>query len=316
MSRVIHVGVDLMGADFDPLHLLESLCSAQLPEEIHLTLLGLPSVFEGRHSPSPRIAFLSTSQFISQDEAPIAALRKKNNSSISVGIQLIREEKLHALISAGNTGALMASAKMQLPMIGPIKRPALLALLPTRGQDLAVLDVGANATCTPEQLLQFALIGTAHQKARGIPLPRTGLLNIGTEVSKGTSLLKKTHQLLSSIPQHVMTFVGNVEPRDAFHGDLDLLITDGFTGNVFLKTAEGIARVILEQISSHPLHNRLHYAEYPGALLCGIDGLIMKCHGSALPSNIIHSILRAARLHEHHFIQQIKELLEKERHIR
>lgn len=316
MHGVIHVGVDLMGADFDPLHLLDSLCAAQLPEEVHLTLLGLPALFAGKHSPSPHIAFFPTPQFISQDEAPIAALRKKNNSSIAVGIRLIQEKKLHAFISAGNTGALMASAKMQLPMIDPIKRPALLALLPTRQQELAVLDVGANAICTPEQLLQFALIGTAHQKARGIPLPRAGLLNIGTEAGKGTPLLQKAHQLLSSIPQDVMTFVGNVEPRDAFQGNLDLLITDGFTGNVFLKTAEGIARVILEQISSHPLHSRLHYAEYPGALLCGIDGLIIKCHGSALPSNIIHSVLRAERLHEHRFIQQIKELLEKERLMR
>jgi glycerol-3-phosphate acyltransferase PlsX len=169
-------------------------------------------------------------------------------------------------------------------------------------------------------------MGIAYQRSRGIKKPKIGLLNIGSEAKKGTPELQQTYnQLLieAKRPSAPFYFVGNIEGRDVFHGQLDVLVTDGFTGNVFLKTAEGIAAVILEELESATLEgcssslkntlgelrHRLHYAEYPGAILCGIDGIVIKCHGDASAQSIVRSITTASRLIEHSFLEQVREAL-------
>jgi glycerol-3-phosphate acyltransferase PlsX len=163
-------------------------------------------------------------------------------------------------------------------------------------------------------------MGIAYQKTRGIEQPTVGLLNIGSEKKKGTPELRKAYECLQ---QHSPVFKGNVEGRDVFHGDIDVLVTDGFSGNIFLKTAEGLAEFILDDLQKagafegsfelkkiiSTLWRRLQYDEYPGAILCGVDGIVMKCHGRSSPSSLIHSIKGALRLHHHHFLEAIKQEL-------
>ncbi|MCB1080764.1 MAG: phosphate acyltransferase, partial [Chlamydiia bacterium] len=231
-----------------------------------------------------------------------------------LGMRLLKEKKIDALVSTGNTGALIASAKMHLPMLKGISRAALITLLPTKKRPIAVIDVGANIHCTPEHLVQFAQMGVAYQKSRGIQNPTVGLLNIGTEEKKGRAELRETYQLLQKTP----SFVGNVEGKEVFSGAINVLVTDGFTGNVFLKTAEGISSFILDTMHqnqsilpfSKPLLKRLekelYSAEYPGAILCGMDGIIMKCHGDASPEALKQGVIGALSLIQGSFLDKIK----------
>ncbi len=233
---------------------------------------------------------------------------------------MLQAKRLHAFISAGNTGALMCAAKLLLPMLPGIDRPALLTLLPTRRNEIAVLDIGANTSCKTHHLIEFALIGAAFQKIRGVSNPKVGLLNIGSEAKKGTPQLREAYAQLEKMTPFQLDFAGNIEARDVFQGKIDVLVTDGFTGNIFLKTAEGIAGVVLDQLeetaqeecSPHlkgvlaEMRQRLHYAEYPGAILCGIDGIVMKCHGNALAQSLINTTISSIRLIEHRFIDKAK----------
>lgn len=325
-----HIGIDLMGSDLSPSQLLQSILSfsKELESPVRLTLFGTSDLFENVRPPAEHIIFHSVQEVIAMDDPPLSAIRRKKNSSICLGIRMLKQRHLDAFISAGNTGALMACAKIELPELPGIERPALMTLLPTRLSELAVLDVGANTSYKAHHLVQFASIGVAYQISRGITLPKVGLLNIGSEAKKGTPELQLAYdQLLAASrePGASFTFSGNIEGRDVFHGDIDVLVTDGFTGNVFLKTAEGIAGVILEGLedasiedcSSHlkgilgAMRQRLHYAEYPGAILCGIDGIVIKCHGNSSPQSLIQSITTASRLIQHAFLQKVKEQLKK-----
>ena len=260
------------------------------------------------------------------EDAPLTAIRRKRNSSLCTGIRMLKEGHLQAFISAGNTGALIGFAKLELPPLPKVERPALLTLLPTRLNEIAVLDVGANTSYKANHLIQFAAMGVAYQKSRGVNIPKVGLLNIGSEAKKGTPELQLVYnQLLASSRENPTSFcfAGNIEGRDVFHGEIDVLVTDGFTGNVFLKTAEGIASVILESLESSPLEDcsphikgilaelrqRLHYTEYPGALLCGVEGIVIKCHGNASTQSVLRSITTAERLIEHSFLEKVKEEL-------
>lgn len=205
-----------------------------------------------------------------------------------------------------------------------------MTLIPTKLEPVAVLDVGANVNVKAENLLQFAQMGIAYQKTRGIKHPTVGLLNIGEEKQKGTPELRKAYEILETLnrdaPFDAPIFIGNIEGRNVFHGNIDVLITDGFTGNVFLKTAEGIAGFILDQLEKvklaeifpqlknmiNPLRHRLHYAEYPGAILCGVEGIVIKCHGESTPEAFINSIKGASHLVRHFFLEKIKSELKKQ----
>lgn len=325
-----HIGIDLPGSDIPPQELFEAILSfaEELTPSTHLTLFGPRSLFKGKRPPVDRVLFHPVREVITMDDPPLTAIRKKRESSLCTGIRMLKEGHLQAFISAGNTGALIACAKIELPELSNVERPALMTLLPTRKNEIAVLDVGANTTCKSHHLIQFAAMGIACQKSRGIQKPRVGLLNIGSEAKKGTPELQLAWERLwaaGTKKNSSFTFSGNIEGRDAFHGDIDVLVTDGFTGNVFLKTAEGIAAVILEQLESSPLEecsphmkgilsemrHRLNYAEYPGAVLCGIDGIVIKCHGSAGPQSFTRSITTASRLIHHSFLEKVTKELEK-----
>ena len=263
------------------------------------------------------------------EDSPLSAIRRKRDSSLCTGIRMLKEGLLQAFISAGNTGALMACAKIELSMLPDVERPALMTLLPTQRGEIAVLDVGANISYTAEHLIQFASMGVAYQKSRGVQLPKVGLLNIGSEAKKGTPELRQAYDqllLLSQKKNSSFLFSGNIEGRDVFHGEIDVLVTDGFTGNVFLKTAEGMAAVILEELQSplireypqQPMEGvlskmraKLDYAKYPGAILCGVEGIILKCHGNSKAQSLTHTIATASRLVKHAFMASLKKELQK-----
>ena len=289
-----------MGGDNAPEALLQVLERLAFPAK--LVLIGTPKY------KTTALEYVVAPTFIEMDESPLPALRKKRDASLCIGLRMLKEGKLDAFVSSGNTGALVSSAKMILGMRPGILRPALLAQLPTKKGPLAVLDVGANVQVKAAHLTQFSLLGAAFCRAHGIARPTVGLLNIGSEAMKGTSELRLAYKAISK--QSDIHFAGNIEGKSVFEGDVDVLITDGFTGNVFLKTAEGIASLILDRFGAllppdeykklHPriqdLQRRLHYAEYPGAVLAGVSGIVIKCHGYSTPQAIVNALLGAIDL--------------------
>lgn len=325
------IGIDLLGCDTPGEKLLKALVDLPI-EGSHppkFTVFATEDVFSKVKAPSDFNCHVVT-EVIAMEDDPLVAVRRKKDSSILVGMKQLKHFKLDAFISAGNTGALLASATLSLPLLPGIDRPALMTLMPTKLEPVAVLDVGASVNAKAENLLQFAQMGIAYQKTRGIKHPTVGLLNIGEERQKGTPELRKAYEILETLnrdaPFDSPVFIGNIEGRNVFHGKLDVLITDGFTGNVFLKTGEGIAGFILDQLQNlklietvpqlknmmAPLRHRLNYAEYPGAILCGIEGIIIKCHGESTPEAFINSIRGASHLVKNFFLEKLKAELKKQ----
>lgn len=326
MATAPRIGIDLLGSDTPPEKLFHAVieCFSKIDHPVEFTIFGTKNLFHNQQLPAG-ITCIPVSEFISMEESPLIAVRRKKNSSLCVGVEMLKNHTIDAFITAGNTGALLACCKLELHMLPGIDRPALMTLIPTKKEPIAVLDVGANVSVKAEHLVQFASMGIAYQKTRGIQNPTLGLLNIGSEKKKGTPELRKAYEHLQQ--QYSPNFKGNVEGRDVFHGELDVLVTDGFSGNIFLKTAEGLAEFILDDLQKagafegsselkkiiSALWRRLQYDEYPGAILCGVDGIVMKCHGRSSPSSLAHSIIGAIRLHHHHFLEKIKEELVKEK---
>ena len=267
------------------------------------------------------ISFHTVAETIAMSDHPLGAIRRKKNSSLVVAMRMLKKKQLDAFISCGNTGALVASAALSLPMLPGIKRPALLARLPTMRDPVAVLDVGGNVSCKAENLRQFAFLGAAYQAALfSVSQPRVGLLNIGSESKKGTEEVRQAYELLKADPhaRRAMHFVGNVEGRDIFKGVVDVLVTDGFTGNVLLKTAEGVASFIFEKLeltlkaatAFKEVCSELNYNEHPGAAICGVEGTVIKVHGSAAPKTFYNSILAAAESLQKEQIPRLKAKLQ------
>jgi len=315
----LKIGVDLMGNDNSPEALLTALRRLKLPEEIDLILFGSP-----QYKASNDNHYISTDEFITMDEAPLQALRRKKKASMCEGLYWLKAKKLDAFISAGNTGALVSGAKLILGTLKGILRPALLARIPTKKLPVTVLDVGANVQVKSTHLIQFAKMGAAYSKIQGIKHPRVGLLNIGSEPIKGTSELQLAYQALQKPqPHQEFQFAGNIEGKSVFDGDVDVLVTDGFTGNIFLKTAEGIASLILDRFGAllppgeykrlHPqikdLASTLHYAQHPGAIVAGVRGIVIKCHGYSTPQAFEQAILGAIDLVQGNFSQIIERQL-------
>lgn len=314
-KQTLQIGIDLMGSDTDPALLLDAVCTlfSTLKNEASFTLFATEETLSTLSYP-PAFHTCFADEVVAMDEDPLLALRRKKNSTIALGMMALKNKEIDAFISAGNTGALFATAHMLLPLLPSIDRPALLTLLPTKKKEMAVLDVGANVSCKADHLVQFALMGIAYQKCRGYEHPTVGLLNIGTEAQKGTPELREAYQKLQSLNTHHKVFLGNVEARDVFNGEIDVLVTDGFTGNIFLKTTEGIGAFLLDLLKEKKellanLRHPLDYAEYPGALLCGVDGIVIKCHGSASPQSLTSSIKAALPLLQHNFLDKLKKEL-------
>lgn len=276
----------------------------------------------------PRIELLHADDVVAMDDPPAVALRTKRQSSMRVAMEAVKEGRAHAAVSAGNTGALMAIARYVLKTIDGIDRPAIATALPNRtGGVTTMLDLGANVDCTAEHLLQFALMGSAlvsviHGKDR----PTIGLLNVGEEVIKGNDTVKLAGELLRT--SH-LNFYGNVEGDDIFKGTTDVVVCDGFVGNVSLKTSEGLAQMlrafikeeftrnlftkIMAMIASPVLKRfsaRVDHRRYNGASLLGLRGIVIKSHGSADALAFEHALARAADAASHGLNEKIAQVLE------
>jgi phosphate acyltransferase len=271
-----------------------------------------------------KVEFFPVSDVITMSDEPLAAIRHKKGSSLSTGIRLLKKHQIDALVSAGNTGALIAGLSLSIPRLPNIHRPALLAMLPTESTRTAVIDVGGSVACKAHHLVQFARMGAAVQRCRGIIKPRIGLLNIGVESKKGTAELRTAYQILQQEALSTeVHFEGNIEAREAMLGAVDVLVTDGFTGNVLIKTIEGTSAFILNSILSKckllpadQLTNTLQqlffhfdHDEYPGAIVCGIEGVAIKCHGNSSPKAFFNAIKEAVLLVQTQLVSRIKEQL-------
>jgi phosphate acyltransferase len=324
----LQIGVDLTGGDTTPHLLFEAVLQAADAIQSHsvgLVAFATPSLIDeinGRPDWNERLAraavdvqFHPVGEVIAMKDDPMLSIRRKKGSALVVGMNLLESGGLHAFVSSGNTGALITSAVLTLPSLPGIHRPALLAMLPTAKSPVAVIDVGGHVSCKADNLVQFAYMGAAYQRCfHQIALPRVGLLNIGVESKKGTTEVREAyHRLQQYSKEHTINFIGNVEGREVFQGGVDVLVTDGFTGNVFLKTSEGISSLIIDHLKGSidkealPGFQRLFsYDEYPGAVLCGVEGVVIKCHGLTSTKGMLNAILGAFNLVQNQFVNVLK----------
>ncbi|MDE2047207.1 MAG: phosphate acyltransferase PlsX [Betaproteobacteria bacterium] len=333
------LAVDCMGGDFGP-EVTVPACKAFLDHHpaAALVLVGLPDVMQpllARHglAQHDRVRVVACSEVVTMDDPVEVALRRKKDSSLRVALNQVKDGAAHACVSAGNTGALMAVARYVLKTLPGIDRPAIATWLPNqKGQGTLMLDLGANVDCTAEHLLQFALMGTAlEEAAEGKSNPTVGLLNIGEEVIKGNDTIKQAGELLRQV--HAaggLNFHGNVEGDDIFKGTTDVVVCDGFVGNVALKTSEGLAQMIgsflkeeftrgllsksLALIASPVLlafKKRVDHRRYNGAALIGLKGLVVKSHGGADAYAFEQALHRAYEAASHGVVERIERIIER-----
>lgn len=308
------LAIDAMGGDNAPKEIvLGAMKAVEAFSDIHITLFGDEKKINEHLKDHDRIIIVHTDEVILGTDEPVRAVRRKKNASMVLAAQAVADGKADACISAGNTGALMAAGLFVVGRIEGIERPALTPTLPTiGGEGFLLLDVGANADAKPEHLLQYAIMGSIYtEKVRGIANPRVGLLNIGTEEKKGNDLTKHAFSLLKTAN---LNFIGNVEARDLLEGVADVVVTDGFTGNMVLKTIEGTALSVFKMVKSaltsslknklaaavlkpelYKLKNKMDYSEYGGAGLFGLKAPVIKAHGSS-DAQALFSAIRQARI--------------------
>ena len=332
---MITVAVDVMGGDFGPVvTLAASWAFLENQPEAALLLVGQLATMQAdphhaRLNAHPRCQFVDASEVVAMDDPIEIALRRKKNSSMRVAINQVKEGKAQVAVSAGNTGALMAIARYVLKTMDGIDRPAIATQLPNvKGSATTVLDLGANVDCTADHLLQFAVMGSALVAAiSSNSSPSVGLLNIGEEAMKGSEVIKKAAELLrSAAASGDLNFYGNVEGNDIFKGTTDIVVCDGFVGNVALKTSEGLASMIssfmrvefsrnmftkFAAVVAHPVltafKKRMDHRRYNGAALLGLRGLVFKSHGSADVFAFERALSRAHEAACNHLLERVRE---------
>lgn len=297
--RVVTVVVDAQGGDHAPSEILSGVALALAADpDLNIIITGAADIVGPFAAAHDRVEGFPTTEVIEMDEHPANAVRSKKDSSIVVGCRLVKEGRADAFFSAGSTGAAMAAATIVMGRIKGVARPAIATVMPTAGPPVVMLDVGANADCKPEHLLQFAHMGAAYAAVvLEVPKPRIALLNIGEEPAKGSVLAQESHALMA---ENVPGFVGNIEGRDVLAGVCDVIVTDGFTGNVALKLLEGTSKILLGQVKDAMtssaintmaaavlkpalgrLKDRLDPDAYGGAPLLGVSGVCIIGHGSS-----------------------------------
>ena len=324
---MIKLAVDCMGGDHGPIVTLVA-CRQFLEKHLdaELLMVGLPAALAGFSH--PRANIVAASQVVGMDDPLEIALRKKKDSSMRVAIEQVKLGTAQAAVSAGNTGALMAIARYVLKTIDGIDRPAIAGLIPNgKGEATMVLDLGANVDCTAEHLLQFAVMGSALVSAlKDNDNPTVGLLNIGEEAIKGSEIIKKAGELLRAAAEAGdLNFYGNVEGNDIFKGTVDIVVCDGFVGNVALKTAEGLASIFASFLKAEFSRNiftklaaicaysvlkafksRFDHRRHNGAALLGLRGLVFKSHGSADAFAFETALSRAYDAAKHGLLKRVK----------
>lgn len=327
----MRIAVDAMGGDNAPLVNIEGAIEAlQQDQDLQIILVGdqriLEPLLEQYKAYSDRLSLQHASEVVTMHESPAQALRKKKDASINVMYQLQKEKKASAAVSAGHTGAMMAGGLIALGRLNGVIRPAIAAFMPSEKGTSIILDVGANVDCKPAHLVQFASMGNIYYKHMfNKESPRVGLLNIGEEPTKGNELAVSTYELLSTLP---LNFIGNVEGRDIFKGHADVIVCDGFIGNVVLKFAEGIFGFLKSTIKKYTadsllakggllllspsitaIAKEMDYSEYGGAPLLGINGVCIVSHGKSNAKAIKNAIIVAKRFVDNRVNDLIREQL-------
>lgn len=323
---MMKIAIDAMGGDHAPESVVKgALQAVQEMNSLEITLVGDEEKIKPFLKEHERIRVIHTDEVITNEDEPVRAVRRKKNASLVLMAQEVKEKRADACISAGNTGALMSAGLFIVGRIKGIDRPALSPTLPTTdGRGFLLLDVGANVDARPQHLVQYGLMGSIYaEKVRGISKPRVGLLNVGTEEKKGNELSKKSFELLEASPVH---FIGNVEARDLLEGKADVVVCDGFSGNIALKSIEGTALSMFSMLKESFMKNwksklaaglmkselkqlksQLDYSEYGGAGLFGLAAPVIKAHGSSNDRAIYNAIQQACRIVDEQVVSVIEE---------
>ncbi len=328
-STRARIAIDAMGGDYAPGEIVAGAIRAQAELDIEVLLVGDPQAIESslkQHTGSSQLEIVPAEGVVAMDEEPLVSLRRKPKASINVAMDLVKQKRADAVVSAGHSGAAMAAALLRLGRLKGIDRPAIGAVFPTMvaGKPVLILDVGANVDCRPKYLEQFAVMGTVYsQYVLGIPEPKVGLLNIGEEESKGNDVAIRAHQLLQENPR--VSFIGNAEGRDVLSGNFDVIVCDGFVGNVLLKFAEAVGEIVLQILREElpqglagqlgtallkpnlkRIKQRIDHAEHGGGLLLGVAGICIISHGSSQAPSIFNSIRLAKEAIDNQVLERIQ----------
>ena len=318
-----------MGGDAAPRHVVDGALAAVRHFDLGVTLVGRVAAIEAelaryRDVDRSRVRQIEAPEVVAMTESPAAALRRKPAASIKVAAETVARGEAAALFSAGHTGATVMAAYGAFGMLPSVDRPALAATVPTRGKPAILLDVGASVECRPMHLLQFAVMGSMYARvAFGMASPRVALLSIGEEETKGNELTREAHRLLKT---SALAFIGNIEARDVYSGAADVIVCDGFTGNVALKISEGLVDVVedllREELSStitmrvgslltrralRHFRRRVDYSEYGGAPLLGVAGVAIVGHGRSSAKAVRNAVAMAYRFADSRFIERIEQ---------
>jgi glycerol-3-phosphate acyltransferase PlsX len=326
----LRIALDAMGGELGPKEMVAGAIQSVTESDLDVILFGDENTLNKelqKHSlSSPRLHIVHASQTVSMDESPFEAIRKKKDSSIGRAFDHVKNGEADAVVSAGNSGATMASAIRSLGRLENISRPGIASIFPTLKKPLVMMDVGANVDCRPQHLFQFGVMGAAFSdNLFQIKRPSIGLLSIGEEGGKGNILVKSAHELFT---KSSLNFIGNVEGRDIFQGDVDVIVCDGFVGNVCLKVSEGLAEAIISMLRTemsksfmakmgyllakkafNNFGKRVDYAEYGGAPLLGVNGTGIVCHGRSNAKAIKNAIKVAAEMIRSKVNDHIVEIL-------
>lgn len=325
----MNVAVDAMGGDYAPGSIVEGAVQAASELGIDITLVGDEKILAKEldlHSCAGNISVHHCEEVVQMDESPLKAVRKKKGASIRVAFDLLKKGDVDAVVSAGNSGATLASGILTLGRVEGVERPAIAGILPSEKGPVVLIDVGANVDCRPAHLLQFGLMAHAFvSSCLDVQDPKVGLLSVGEEDSKGNDQVRLAHDLLK---QSKLNFVGNVEGRDIFKGKVNIVVCDGFVGNVVLKLSEGIvqvmgrllktelmnsffgrARFFLARRPLKKLKARFDHEEYGGAPLLGINGVCIICHGGSSPRAIKNAIEQASLYVHNRMIEKMAQVL-------
>jgi phosphate acyltransferase len=305
---MIWIAVDAMGGDDAPRQVVDGAVAASRDADLGVVLVGPPARIDDELARHPdvdrsRIRLLDAPEAVTMAEAPAAALRRKPGASIRVAAESVARGDAAGLFSAGHTGATVMAAHAAFGRLTGVDRPALAATIPTPQRPAVLLDVGASVECRPQHLLQFAVMGSVYARvALGIDAPRIGLLSIGEEATKGNELTREAHRLLkASLP----AFIGNVEARDVYRGEADVIVCDGFTGNVALKISEGLVDLI-EGLLQTELSAITAYSEHGGAPLLGVNGVAIVGHGRSSAKAVRNGVILAHRFASDRLIQRLE----------
>jgi glycerol-3-phosphate acyltransferase PlsX len=324
-----------MAGDHGPEDLIAGALLAAEQAGLEVSLVGDESLlrdYVDKLAPAPEISHLikivHASQVIEMNEHPVDAIRKKKDASVMVAFELLKQGEVEAVVSAGNSGATMAAGVRKLGRLSGVSRPGIASVFPTLKKPVILMDIGANVDCRPQHLFQFAVMASAFSRVLDISNPSVGLLTIGEETGKGNTLVKEAFPLLQNSS---LNFIGNVEGRDVFQGNVDVIVCDGFVGNICLKISEGLAEAAMLMLRDEILKSftaklgyllarpafkafkkRVDYATYGGAPLLGLAGTGIICHGKSSSEAIKNAIIEASKMVKHNINQDILRSLNSE----